>query len=246
MSLARTIVALVLLLRNKSRINVRQPLARIMLVTGTGVERAVVEKVKDVILDEVNVHTIEYIDDSSAVVRRTAKADFSRLGPRLGKRMKEAAAKIAALGDAELGRLLIEGVLALELAGGAVDIALDDVTISSEEVGEWSVAQDGAVTVALDTHITDELRMQGLAREVVNRIQNMRKACDLDLTDRIRIEYLASDRLRDSIERHAEFIRNETLALGMEQVPAPAGERVETFTIGRDTLNAGITRVAQQ
>lgn len=246
MDLARRVVQLVLLLRNRSQINVRQPLARIMLVAGSALDPTVVAQVRDVILDEVNVRDIEFVDDSSGVVKRSAKADFKKLGPRLGKQMKAAAAAIAALDDDAIRQLLEHGELAVQTPDGPVQVAADEVEILSEEIGDWSVATEGALTVALDTHVDASLRAQGYAREVVNRIQNMRKARDFELTDRIRVEYRASGALGDAIAEHGEFIRRETLAVDLDPADDPAGDSVEHFEIGEARLVLGIALAATQ
>ena len=240
MELARSVVQLVLLLRNRSHINVRQPLARMLLVISSVVDQREVERVRDIILDEVNVRTIEYIADSSGVVKRSAKADFKKLGPRLGKQMKAAAAIIATWGDAEIRRLQADGVLAVSIDGAVFEIKPDEVEILSEEIGAWSVAQDGAITVALDVFIDAELRAQGHAREVVNRIQGMRKAADFELTDRIHVEYQASPELASSIANNRDFIARETLALDLLEVGTPAGIRLERFEIGDAWIVVGL------
>jgi isoleucyl-tRNA synthetase len=236
METARTIVTLVLLLRNKSHLNVRQPLSRVLLVVGSGIDQAVVESVKDIILDEINVRAIEYIEDSSEVVKRSAKANYKQLGSRLGKRMKGAAAVIAGLGEPEIAELLTAGSLTIDVDGGAIVLAPDDVEILSEELGDWSVAQDGRVTVALDTQLTPELLANGLSREAVNRIQTMRKTADLDLVDRIRVQYSCEGDLADAIRQHVDTICRETLALEMEYSDNPEGEHGETFDINGSQL----------
>ena len=236
MGLARTIVTLVLLLRNKSHLNVRQPLSRILLVVGSGVERDVVESVEDIILDEINVKAIETIEDSNEVVKRSAKANFKRLGARLGKKMKAVAARIVQFGDLEITELLANGYLEIDIDGESVRLDAEDVDILSEELGEWSVAQEGHITVALDTLVTEELRFQGLAREVVNRIQNMRKSADLDLIARIRIEYCAEGDLDEAIRAHTAFVRQETLATELNYSERPSGTFVESFEIGELVL----------
>jgi len=243
MGIARTITTLVLLLRNKSHLNVRQPLSRILLVVGSGVEREIVESVKDIILDEINVKDIEYIEDSSAVVKRSAKANFKRLGSRLGKKMKPAAAQIAEFDDSQLTELLANGHLDLDIGDEVVRLGPEDVDILSEELGDWSVATEGRITVALDTQLTEELRGQGLAREVVNRIQMMRKSADLELTDRIRIEYRADGELKDAIQTHTKLICQETLALELNYSERPQGGFVESFDIGGHELTVAITVV---
>ena len=243
MALARTIVQLVLLLRNRNHINVRQPLARILLVTGSDVDQAAVEQVKDIILDEVNVRAVEYVQDSSTVVKRSAKADFKKLGPRLGKQMKAVAADIAQLDNDAIRQLQEHGSISLTTALGAVEVGLEEVEITSADIGGWSVAQDGAITVALDTHIDAELRAHGHAREVVNRIQALRKAVDLELTDRIRVEFAATPALAAALTRHADFICREILAIEWLAVATPAGEHREQYEIGDQRFVVALTRL---
>ena len=242
MALARHIVQLVLLLRNRSQINVRQPLGRILLVTGGRVDRATVEQVREIILDEVNVRDIEYVDDSSGVVRRSAKANFKKLGPRLGKQMKTVAAAIAAFDDAAIRAFIDNGSIEIATPGGPVSVTTDEVEILSEEIGDWSVAHEDGVTVALDVHIDDALRAAGYAREAVNRTQSLRKSADLELTDRIVVEYRASPALAAAIEANADFIRSETLAVTLTATAEPAGDHVEPFSVGEETLVLAISR----
>jgi len=243
MGLARTVVSLVLLLRNKAKINVRQPLQRILLVEGlSGVRSEVVETVRDIILDEVNIRDIEFIQDAGAVVRRSAKANFKRLGGRLGKRMKAAAGLIAALGAEDINTFLRDGRLVLDLAGEPLSLDAEDLEIQSEEVGGWSVAQEGRVTVALDTAITDELRQQGYARELVNRIQQMRKALDLPLTERIALEIKAPAVFREAVGALETYVQAEVLAISLAFSEAPTGSLVEAVEIGEFAVTLGLTR----
>lgn len=245
MGLARTIVSLVLLLRNKCRINVRQPLARIMVVAGTGgVDRGLVESMREIILEEVNVRGLELVENSSALVKRSVKADFKKLGPRLGKKMKAAAACIAKLKDAEIASLMAAGKLMVEVDGEKLEIGLEEIEVVSEEIGEWLVAQEGQVTVGLDTHVTNDLMRQGLAREVVNRIQKMRKGLDLALTDRIKVVYRATPRLESAIAESVDYLAREVLATGLQPSATPAGSLVEEFDIGDEQVTIGITPAA--
>lgn len=243
MDVARTIVTLVLLLRNQSHINVRQPLSRILLVVGSGVERSVVDSVQDIILDEINVKKIEYIEDSSEVVKRSAKANFKQLGARLGKKMKAAAQVIANLDEGAIASMLAQGSITIDVEGEEILINSADVDILSEELGDWSVAQDGAITIALDTHIDEELRLQGLAREVVNRVQAMRKKADLDLTDRVTLEINAIDDVKKAVKVHAAQIRSETLALEITSTDEPSSEHQETFDVNDSRLVIGLSVV---
>ena len=243
MGLARTVVSLVLLLRNRARINVRQPLQRILLVEGVaGVNRSLVDEMREIILDEVNVREIEYISDAGAVVRRTAKANFQKLGKRLGKHMKAAATVIAALSASDIDELLETGALTLEVDGERWQVTPDEIEVVSEEVGNWSVATEGRVTIALDTVITPALRDQGFAREVVNRIQQMRKALGLELTDRITVEYAADGVLLEALQRYQEYVASEVLALDLRAAAAPSGDQVDKFEIGALQITIGLRR----
>ncbi len=243
MEIARTVVSLVLLLRNKARLNVRQPLSRILLVEGlSGVRRELVEAVREIILDEVNVKAIEYIADASTVVSRTAKANFKTLGPRLGKNMKTAAALIASLDPVTLNEFALSGSLTLELAGQSFVLGPDDVEIVSEEVGGWSVAQQGRVTVALDIEVTPLLKSQGAAREVVNRVQQMRKAMDLALTDRIELEVAANEEFLAALEDHRQYVMAEVLATSLRGAALPSGEKIESFEIGDSVVILGLAK----
>ena len=244
MDVARRIVAFTLLLRNKSHYNVRQPLKRILVVSGKGgVDQSRVERVRDTILDEVNVEAIEYIQDSSDVVRYSAKPNFPRLGPRMGKLMNALNKTVRELDHDSIARFLANNAITLEVDGESVTLEGEDLEVVSEPVGEWLVAQDGNVTVALDTTMTNELMAKGMAREAVNRIQNLRKQADLNLTDRIAIQYHGSAAITASIMAHADWVCNETLALNIEASEDPTGDAREHFDIDGEELVIGISRV---
>ena len=243
MGLARTISSIVLGLRNREQINVRQPLPRILVVTGAGVQQEDVALAADIIRDEVNVKEIEYVSSSSDVVARSAKPNFSRLGSRLGALMKPVNAAVRGLGDEEIERYLDEGTLTLQVDGETVELGPEDLIITSEGISGWLVEQEAGVTVALDTTLSEELITEGLARETVNRIQNMRKEAGFEVTDRIFIQYSASDRLARALREHAGWVRNETLALELDASERPEGEHVETFHIGEDQIMIGVRRV---
>ena len=245
MGLARTISSVVLSLRNEAEINVRQPLQRVLVVTGTGVEEATVEQVRDIILDEVNVKTIEYVDGSSAVVKRSATPNFSRLGPRLGSLMPAVNKAVRALDDDAIGQYLDQGYIELDVEDETVRLGEDDLEISSAGIEGWLVEQHRDVTVALDTQITDALRTEGLARESVKRIQNLRKDAEFDVTDRIAITYDGSTRIQEALTAYGDWIRNETLALELQPSDQPTGEATRTFEIGDEHLTVGIQRVAR-
>ncbi|MSQ67886.1 MAG: isoleucine--tRNA ligase [Gammaproteobacteria bacterium] len=237
MGLARSIVSLTLLLRNRAALNVRQPLSRILLVSGPGaIDAAAIEAVRQIILEEVNVRQIEYVADAQGLVRRAAKANFKRLGGRLGTQMKAVAALIAALSSEEVARFVAAGSWILQDAGAPVTLELADVEIVSEEIGHWLVAQEGRLTLALDTTLTPALREQGLAREVVRCIQSLRKKADLALTDRIHVTFSAPPLVVAAVARHADYIRGEVLALALTEMAAPVGVASEEFSVGEGTL----------
>jgi isoleucyl-tRNA synthetase len=246
MGLARTIASTTLSLRNQAEINVRQPLPRILVVTGTGVPEAEVEQVKDIIVDEVNVKDIEYVEHSSEVVSRSAKPDFSRLGPRLGDLVKGVNEKVRQLDDEVINEYVETGELTLTVNGEEVELGPDDLIIQSEGIEGWLVEQEGDVTVALDTEITPELRAEGLARETVKRIQNLRKDAGFEVTDRIEIAYHGSDEIAAAVAEYGDWIRNETLAVELQpsdQSQQVVGEAVETYAIREEELTIGVRRV---
>ena len=242
MGLARTITSVVLSLRNKSGINVRQPLPRIMVVTGAGVAEPDVEKVREIVLDEVNVKDIEYISTSSGIVTRIARPNFKRLGSRLGKLMKVVNQTVRELGEQEIRDYVDHGTIELQVNGEVIELGPGDLEITSEGIEGWLVDQEDAVTVALDVTVTDELRTEGFAREIVNRVQNMRKSAHFDVTDRIIIQYRATGALADAVEEFGSWIRNETLALELEEADQPAGEFVESFDVGEEKLEVAVRR----
>jgi len=195
-------------------------------------DMAAIEDVREIILEEVNVRAIEYVADSAHLVRRSAKANFKKLGARLGKQMKAVAAVIAAMDSDAVGRLLSAGSATLLVEGESVSIEAGELEILSEEIGAWLVAQEGTITVALDTTLTAELLEQGIAREIVRCVQSLRKKADLALTDRIHVEFSVVAAVAAAIERHHDYIVGEVLALSLSATPSPAGEVFEQFEVG--------------
>lgn len=245
MDLARTISSVTLALRNQSAINVRQPLASVMVVTGVGVEEEVVEQVRDIILSEVNVKEIRYVHGTSSVVTRQAKPNFKALGKRLGPLMKPVGAFIRGMTSEDIDTYMAEGRVAVPVDGDEVVLAGDDIEIVSEGIEGWLVGQEGAVTVALDVTRTPELIAEGLAREVVNRVQNLRKQADFEVTDRVRVQYRASDEMAAAIDRFAERVRNETLAVELQAAHRPEGDLSDDFEIESHTITIAVSRVRE-
>ncbi len=224
MKKAQIVTSLVRTLREKASIKVRQPLKRIMLAVDDTADRMEYEKVRDIIVDEVNVQKVEYIEDESSVVSKRVKPDFKSLGPRYGKEVKRVAESIRMLTHKQISALETAGSLELEAEGKRYTITREDVVISREDIEGWLVASDDArsVMVALDTEITPELEMNGLARELVSRVQALRKDSGLEITDRIILQVAGSEKVIRAVETNREYISQETLAVALDIVPFEA------------------------
>ncbi|HMK39432.1 MAG TPA: isoleucine--tRNA ligase, partial [Bacteroidota bacterium] len=244
MERAERIVMLVRAMRMKSNLKVRQPLSRIILPIAGEREREEVRRMEDVILEEINVKTVEYVTDESGIVRRKAKANFKSLGPKFGKSVQQVAQRIRELGDVEIARLEKEGTLSLGLNGSTVTIARQDVDILREDIKGWLVESDGTLTVALDTELTEELLAEGVAREFVNRVQNMRKDADFAVTDHIAVAVRAPDGAASMLGGLRDYIMAETLADEMSFLFSE-GDHTATFELNGEEVTASITRRAR-
>jgi isoleucyl-tRNA synthetase len=237
MERAQTVVALARMLREKSKLKVRQPLRRILLPVSGADEQEDYGAVEEIIKDELNVKAVEYVDaGASDVVRRKAKPNFKAIGPRFGKQAKAVAAAITAMTGAEITALLGSGSLTLTTGNDSFDVFAEDVEILHEDIEGWLVASEGVVTVALDTELDEELLSEGLAREFVNRVQTLRKDSGLDVTDRIRLVYDTDDALASALEAQRDYVMSETLAI--ELVGGGAGEMSEV------EINGIVCRIA--
>jgi isoleucyl-tRNA synthetase len=236
MDVARIISSVVLRIRNQIDINVRQPLARIILPIDKE-EQSVVESVKGIILDEVNVKEVEYVKDESGIVSKSAKPNFPVLGKRLGSKMKAVAAKINDLGNEEITTFEKEGVIELSLDDGeTVRISSDELEIQRTGLKGWSVETEKGITVAVDTELTPELIQEGLSREFVNRIQNMRKEADFEVTDRIVVGFSGSEELTKAVKSSLESIKSEILAEEINTNLLDVSDFIKTWEIeGKDT-----------
>lgn len=212
MEMARTISTIVLRLRNKIGYNVRQPLKRILIPVRDRHERRELDKVRDVILDEINVKQIDYIEDDAGIVQKSAKPNFKVLGPRFGKAMGAVAEAVKSLTPAQLTELEQRGELSVTVNGTNELLTSTEIEVVRKDVEGWLVESEGRLTVALDTELTPDLLDEGLAREFINRVQNMRKDSGFEVTDRITIRVSASDRLTSAIRSRQDWIMKETLA----------------------------------
>ncbi len=227
MDYAQRISSLVLSLRKKDRLRVRQPLQKILLPVLDSGFQAQVDAVKDLILAEVNVKEIEYITDTDGVIKKKIKPNFKTLGRILGKNMKAGSAIINALGQEDIAAIEASNHYDLVIGDEKYDLSLEDFEIVSEDIPGWQVANDRDLTVALDVTVTEELQLEGLAREIVNRVQNQRKAIDLNITDRIAITLGSEEVIGRVVATHGKYIKDETLADAIVQSDAQAGEAEE-------------------
>lgn len=246
MEVGRIISSIVLRVRNQIDINVRQPLAKIILPMKED-ERLVVEAVREIILDEVNVKEIEYVDDDSGIVSKTARPNFPVLGKRLGKRMKPVAAAIRDLSTTDISNLEKDGLIHIDLEDGtSVKITLEEVEIQRTGLEGWSVETEEGITVAVDTELTPELLQEGLSREFVNRIQNMRKEADFEVTDRISIGFAGSDELKQAVQATIETIKSETLAEEVQLSLLDVSDFIKKWEINGHETEISIRRTITQ
>ncbi len=218
MDIAQKASSMVLALRRKEKIKVRQPLAKIMVPVLNDHFREQFEAVKSVILTEVNVKEVEFLNDASGIIMKKIKPNFKVLGPKHGKLMKEISLKLAEFSQDEIAELEKNGRIWLTVGNNQVILMAEDVEITTEDIPGWLVAAEDKLTIALDIHITPELRMEGIAREFINKIQNIRKESGFEVTDRIRLKILRNSQLDEALIMHADYIRSQTLAGSLDLV----------------------------
>lgn len=212
MYLAQTASSIVLALRRKVNIKVRQPLSQIMIPFVDDQQRENIEAVKSLILNEVNVKELNFVDSTNAMLIKRIKPDFKKLGPRYGKIMKQLALAVQSMEQGDIAQLEKVGTFELNVNGENVTIELSDVEIISEDIPGWLVANQDKLTVALDINMSDDLLSEGIARELVNRIQNLRKAQDFEITDRIKLSITSNEKLDSAITQFADYIKSQVLA----------------------------------
>ena len=216
MKMAQDVSSMVLALRRKVNIKVRQPLQTIMVPVVDAHQQESIEAVKNLILNEVNVKELKFVDNAAGILVKRIKPDFKKLGPRYGKIMKSLAVAIQGMNQEDIMAFEAAGTFTLNVEGQEATIERADVEIISEDIPGWLVANEGRLTVALDITVTEELRKEGLARELVNRIQNLRKSNGFDITDKITVTVLSSDEMDEAIKEYNEYIANQVLAVSVE------------------------------
>jgi isoleucyl-tRNA synthetase len=221
MQMAQDISSMVLALRRKVNIKVRQPLQTILIPALNDAQKATIEAVKKLVLNEVNVKELNFVSggasgNASGLLVKKVKPDFKKLGPRYGKIMKQLAAAMQDMTQVEIARFEQDKRFVFQIEGQACGVSTEEVEIISEDIPGWLVANEGSLTIALDITVTDDLRKEGLARELVNRIQNLRKSAGFEITDKIRITLSSSKEMDNAVSEHADYIKKQVLAESLE------------------------------
>ena len=210
MEMAQQITSMVLALRRKVNIKVRQPLQSIM-IPATAEQKRHIEAVKDLILNEVNVKELNFVEGAGILVKKV-KCNFRTMGKKYGKLMKGVAAQMSGLSQEQIADLENKGTIAIQVDGQNLDVELADVEIISEDIPGWLVANEGSLTVALEVELTDELKQEGMAREIINRVQNIRKDSGLEITDRIQIVLAPNAEIEQAVKGFGDYIKTQVLA----------------------------------
>lgn len=241
MLLAQGLSSMVLSLRKKTNIKVRQPLQKILVPVSDNTFAENLQHVKNLILSEVNVKELEYLTEDKLKLVKKVKPNFKTLGAKLGKNMKVVAGKVAQLTQDDIRLLENDGGIDLELGSENFRLLLADAEIISEDVPGWQVAVDGKLTVALDINITDELLQEGIAREFINRLQNLRKDMEFEVTDKIKVQVERNEQITDALNKHKNYICAEILAQDLQVVESVADTK--TIEINDISINVTINKV---
>ena len=240
MKLAQDVTSMVLALRRKVNIKVRQPLSTLMIPVLDNRQKDMIATMSDLILSEVNVKSIKFVGNDEGILVKRVKPDFKKLGPKYGKIMKALAAKVSSMSQADILALERDGRFAFDIDGAAAEIELADVEIISEDIPGWQVANDGNLTVALDVTVTDDLRREGIARDIVNRIQNIRKGRNYDIVDKIVVVFAPNENTDAAIEAYGDYIAKQVLASSVSVAPIADDAVVETLDLDGIELKAVI------
>jgi isoleucyl-tRNA synthetase len=238
MDVAQRITTIVLALRRKESIKVKQPLQTLMIPPVDSAQRDAIESVKQIFLQEVNVKEVKFVEGAGILVKKV-KCNFRTMGKKFGKMMKSVAAAVDALTQEQIADLEANGTLSINVEGQPVSIEATDVEIISEDIPGWLVGNEGNLTVALDITLTDELRAEGMARTLVNRIQNMRKKSGLEITDHIRVSIEPNEASTKAVEAFGDYIARQVLADDLK-LEANDGQTVEFDDFN---LNIKITKI---
>ena len=242
MNIAQVITSMVLSLRRKVNIKVRQPLSTLMIPVMDDAQREAIESMSELILNEVNVKNFKFVDNEAGVLVKRVKPDFKKLGPKFGKTMKAVAAAITSMSQQEIASLEKNGSITLNVDGNDAVIEAIDVEIISEDIPGWLVANEGNITIALDVTITDDLKQEGIARDIVNRVQNIRKSRDYDITDKINLVFAPNADTDAAINAYGEYIARQVLATSIVVGDITGLDGVETLEIDEIKVDVSITK----
>ena len=243
MSLAQRVSSMVLALRRKVNIKVRQPLGKILIPVLDPAMGRHIEAVRPLIMNEVNVKRIELVAETAGLITKRVKPNFKTLGPKYGKYMKQIAALTAAFTQEQIAAVESAPETTLDLGGERITVTAADFEITSEDMPGWLVTSEGKLTVALDITVTDDLRREGVARELINRIQNIRKDSGFEVTDRIRVEIEAKEAAVGAVAAYADYIGQQTLARDVRTTALPEGEFVVDSEIDEEPLKIAVTKL---
>lgn len=244
MHLAQTVTSMVLALRRKAAIKVRQPLQAIIVPALNNEMAADLEKIKSLLLSEVNVKELRIVDATGdGMLVKKVKPDFKKLGPKFGKSMKLVAAAVQAMTQQQIAELERDGAVTLDADGTPAVIEKADVEIISQDIPGWLVANEGSVTVALDVNVSDELKAEGIARDIVNRIQNIRKSRGFDITDRITLVFEPDAETDNAVKTFADYIARQVLADAVNVAPVSALSGVETLDLDGTEIKVAVNKV---
>ena len=242
MNIAQVITSMVLSLRRKVNIKVRQPLSTLMIPVMDDAQREAIESMSELILNEVNVKNFKFVDNEAGVLVKRVKPDFKKLGPKFGKTMKAVAAAITSMSQQDIASLEKNGNITLNVDGNDALIEAVDVEIISEDIPGWLVANEGNITIALDVTITEELKQEGIARDIVNRVQNIRKSRDYDITDKINLVFAPNADTDAAINAYSDYISRQVLATSITIGEVAGLEGVETLEIDEITVDVSISK----
>ena len=243
MSLAQRVSSMVLALRRKVNIKVRQPLGKILIPVLDPAMGRHIEAVRPLIMNEVNVKRIELVAETAGLITKRVKPNFKTLAPKYGKYMKQIAALTAAFTQEQIAAVESAPETTLDLGGERITVTAADFEITSEDMPGWLVTSEGKLTVALDITVTDDLRREGVARELINRIQNIRKDSGFEVTDRIRVEIEAKEAVVGAVAAYADYIGQQTLARDVRTTALPEGEFVVDSEIDEEPLKIAVTKL---
>jgi isoleucyl-tRNA synthetase len=234
MGIAQKASSMILALRRKEKLKVRQPLAKIMVPVLNAHFREQFEAVKDIILTEVNVKEVEFLTDTEGIIKKKIKPNFKTLGPKYGKLMKQISGAIVQFDQHKIAELENTGSVEIEAGGQKISISKDDVEIQTEDIPGWTVATEGQMTIALDIDVTEELKQEGIAREFINKIQNLRKESGFQVTDRIKLTIQKHDELNEAVLNFKSYICAQTLAVDLQLVDELNDQKAKEVEIDKE------------